>query len=338
MKKYTNINIISTGAYIPTKKVENEYFIKHFAERGINNVEHLLQRLNKKNRYFTENGETSLSMGHEAALMALEGSNVTRNDIDMIIFVSAEPEFLNPTTSMILRDLLKAHNAHTVFDINDTGLGGITGINTAAKYALTNDDINTALIVCAQNISPVVDKEDSVAYSILADSAVAMILQKEKADIKKGFINNVNFCRGAFVNNIKFPSGGLTKALSNTSTPVPKQERNFTWNMFNDSWVPSDIAKVTEKLLKKSQIAAKDIDYCFMSQLCKDFLDDGLKKVKISPEKNFYVGDEYGYTGPTGPILALHCARKKRLIKKGTNILMGAIGSGVDYAMCLFKC
>ena len=101
---YTNINIKSTGAYIPTHRVKNEEIIEHFAKQN-KKVDGLLKSMDKEVRYFCENGETSLSMGHEAALMALDRAGISRNDIDMIIFVSAQPEYLNPTTAMELRVL-----------------------------------------------------------------------------------------------------------------------------------------------------------------------------------------------------------------------------------------
>ena len=336
MEKHCNINIISTGIYIPTKKMENEYYIEHFSKMGIK-VEGLLDHMDKKTRYYAENGETSLSMGHEAALMALENSNVTRNDIDMIIFVSAQPEFLNPTTAMELRDLLKANNAHTVFDLNDTCLGGVTAINVACNYAMTSDDISTILIVAGQNISSVVDTEDTVAYSLMGDCASAVIVKKEYEATKRGFINNATHCRCAYVGHIKFPNCGLTKALSNTDTHIPKKDRNFTWDSFDISWMGKDFSHIIEKVLKKSNLKPADLDMCFMSQFSKKSIEKGLELQGIPLEKNYYIGHLYGYTGPTSPILALHCGMQEGLVKKGDIVLMGSVGSGIDYSMSLFK-
>jgi 3-oxoacyl-[acyl-carrier-protein] synthase III len=334
--KYSNINIKSTGVYIPSHRVKNEEIIEHFAKQD-RKVEGLLKAMDKEVRYFCENGETSLSMGHEASLMALDNAEINRNDIDMIIFISAQPEYLNPTTAMELRGLLKAHNAHVVFDMNDTCLGGISAVNVACRYMMSSDDVKNALIVSAQNISPVVDKNDTVAYSLMGDCGAALILSKEEENTKRGFINNVNYCRGAYVSHIKFPKCGLSKALSNDNVPFNINERNFTWDSFDIEWMGRDFGHTIGQLLIKCKIKNDDIDLCFMSQFSKRSVEEGLTLEGIPLEKNIYIGDKYGYTGPTSPILALHWGIQKKLIKKGGNIILGSVGTGIDYSMALFK-
>ncbi|HJO92158.1 MAG TPA: hypothetical protein QF753_02050 [Victivallales bacterium] len=292
---YTNINIKSTGAYIPTHRVKNEEIIEHFAKQN-KKVDGLLKSMDKEVRYFCENGETSLSMGHEAALMALDRAGISRNDIDMIIFVSAQPEYLNPTTAMELRVLLKASNANVVFDMNDTCLGGVTAINVASKYLLSSDDISKVLIVIAQNISSVVDKNDTLAYSLLGDCGVALILEKEEEYIKRGYIDSVNYCRGAYVSHIKFPNCGLSKALSNSNIAIPVKDRNFTWDSFSIDWLGKDYGHTLGQLLLKCEIKNDDVDLCFMSQFTKKGVEQGLELEGIPLEKNIYIGDKYGYT------------------------------------------
>ena len=335
--KYTNINIKSTGAFIPSRKVKNEELIEHFAELNLK-VDGLMKAMDKKVRYFCENGETSLSMGHEAALMAIDrAEGIDRNNIDMIIFVSVQPEFLNPTTSMELRDLLKAHNAHVVFDMNDTCLGGATAINVACKYMNSSDDVKTVLIASAQNISAVVDKNDTVAYSLMGDCGVAIILQKEEEDIKRGYIDSVNYCRGAFASNIKFPNCGLSEALSNQNLTIPTKERNFTWHSFPIEWLGRDFGHSIGRLLVKCGIKNDDVDFLFMSQFTKKGIEQGLALEGIPAEKNIYIGDKYGYTGPTSPILALHWGLTNNLLKEGQNIIIGSLGTGINTCTMLFK-
>ncbi|MCP4177907.1 MAG: hypothetical protein GY756_09085 [bacterium] len=333
---YTNINIKSTGAYIPTHRVKNEELIEHFAKMDLK-VDGLLKAMDKEVRYFCENGETSLDMGHEAALMAIDRSNITRNDIDMIIFASAQPEYLNPTTAMELRVLLKANNAHVVFDMNDTCLGGASAINVACKYMMSSDDVNNVLVVSAQNMSAVVDKSDTIAYSLFADCGVALLLQKEEENIKRGYVDSVNYCRAAYVSNIKFPNCGLSKALSNTGIPIPTRERNFTWESFPIEWLGRDFGHSIGRLLVKCGLKNDDIDLCFLSQFTKKAVEDGLKLEGIPVEKNIYIGDKYGYTGPTSPILALHWGFNKGLLKEGQNVIIGSLGTGINTCTMLFK-
>lgn len=337
MKKnsFTNINIVSTGAYIPTKKVKNEYFIEHFEKQGIK-VDGLLKAMDKEERFFTEDGENSLNMAHSAALDAMDNGNVHRSELDMVVFVSPEPEYLNPTTSMILRNRLKAQNVHVVFDLNDTCLGGVTAIDVVCNYMRGKREIKTALIAIAQNISPVVDQNDTIAYSLMSDCGVCLILRKEEENKQRGFINSVSYCRGAFPGNIRFPACGLSKALSNQKQYFPIREKNFRWDGFAIDWMGKDFGHAIGLMLYKTDLEEKDIDHCFMSQFSKRAVEEGLELEGFPLEKNYYNGHIYGYTGPCSPILALHCGIEDGTLKRGQKFLMGSVGTGIDYTMCIF--
>ena len=59
-----------------------------------------------------------------------------------------------------------------------------------------------------------------------------------------------------------------------------------------------------EGLIFRNGFTKKDIKKYFLSQFAKKNIDSVCEQLKEDPDKFVFIGDEFGYTGTTSPILA----------------------------------
>ena len=128
-----NVVIKEIGIYTPSNEVGNEYFVEHFRRLGVD-AKGLMKHLNRQKRFLADRDKSSLSMGYEAAINALEKANMAPNDLDMIVFASDTPEYTSPTNALKLNQMLNATNANRVFDMNCNCIGMLVAMDVIAGY------------------------------------------------------------------------------------------------------------------------------------------------------------------------------------------------------------
>ncbi len=158
-----NVIIRGTGIYLPANEVGNEYFEEHFRRLGVE-VTGLMKHLNRHKRFLADRDESSLSMGYEAAKTVLTKFGLEAKDIDMIVFATDTPEYNVPTNALKLNQMLKAENAHRVYDMNCNCIGMLWAMDAIAGYMQQRRSVKRTLIIGSMHVSSVVRYKDSVAY------------------------------------------------------------------------------------------------------------------------------------------------------------------------------
>jgi 3-oxoacyl-[acyl-carrier-protein] synthase-3 len=54
-------------------------------------------------------------------------------------------------------------------------------------------------------------------------------------------------------------------------------------------------------------------------------------------DKIIYIGDKYGYTGTTSPLISLYEGIQQGRIKRGDTVLFWTVGAGHQFIVMLFK-
>lgn len=297
-----NILIRGTGIYTPKNEISNEYFKEHFRRLGVE-VQGLMKHLNRQKRFLADRDESSLSMGYEAAKDVLQKLNIDSKELDMIIFVSDTPEYNMPTNALKLSHMLNALNAHRVFDMNCNCTGMLVGIDVAAGYMEKIRDIKKALIVGSMHISSVVKYKDSVVYPSFGDSGAAIILENVQEEEKRGILSSEYFTDSDYHNTIVLPECGHSKELL---YEVPKENRRMAWNPFDFGFLSDNWVKIIKKVLSDNNVDIEEVNYFLFSQFSDSDNLLTLEKLGVSTDKYVFVGDKYGYTGVSSPIMALN--------------------------------
>lgn len=326
---YSNTLIRSVGKYIPKNKYTNDYFIKHFKEEGME-CEGLLKAFKRDTRYFCSSEESSLSMGIEAAKSALKGMNL--DSIDLVVFVSSTPEYTSPSNALIICSELELKNCQRSFDMNANCTGMLDAMYIVNNILKQDETINKALIIGSEIFSTVVNYHCTASYCLFADGACAMVLENVEEDIERGFIDYEFKNKPNYIDKIVYPSIGFSNVLM--SKPKNREKR-LRWDSFKLDFVVQDWVNMINNILNRNNIKEEDIVGWCMTQLFPRENLEVLRLLGYDSGKYSYIGDKYGYTGNSSPILALI---EGNYLQEGNGyIIFNSIATGVHYATVLYK-
>ncbi|MCM1283979.1 MAG: hypothetical protein NC180_09260 [Muribaculaceae bacterium] len=297
-----NIIIRGTGIYTPSNEVSNEYFVEHFRSLGIQ-VDGLMKHLNRHKRFLADRDESSLSMAYEAAKDVIGKLDIDPMTIDLIVFASDTPEYNMPTNALKLNQMLGTKNAHRVFDMNCNCIGMLVAMDVVAGYMQRRPAIKTALIVGSMHISSVVKYKDSVVYPTFGDSAAAFIFESVEEEEKRGVISSEYLTDSDYHETIVLPECGHSKELL---YEVPKENRRMNWNPFDFSFLSDNWVTIIRRLLADNNVELDEVKHFLFSQFSDADNLLTLEKLGVDKERYIFVGDHYGYTGTSSPIMALH--------------------------------
>lgn len=321
----TNIKMASIGMYHPEHKRGNDFYLKHFEEQG-RDISGLLQALNKKERHIAGEGETTLTMGIEAAKRAIEKANISVKDIDMIVFSTQVPEYIIPTNAMLVHEALGCESHVAVLDSNANCAGMTMAVEQASRYMMSNPYVQRTLVIGSDHMTAIANPNQEITYANQGDAAVAVIL--EKTEEETGFIDALVHTYSANTDKIIYPKEGLSKqGVGGYIDFIP----------FDPSFGTPIIFNLMETLFERNALSPQNMAGYFLSQFA---YDDTLKIQKhfgLTDEQMNFVGHRFGYTGTTSPFLALHEAIEEGRINRGDYLMFWTVGAGHQFIAMLFK-
>lgn len=326
-----NVIIKETGIYTPANEIHNDYFVEHFRRLGVD-AKGLMEHLNREKRYLADRDESSLSMGYEAAKNVLEKADISPMELDMVVFVTDTPEYTSPTNALKLSHLLNAGNAHRVYDMNCNCIGMLVAMDTIAAYARQNPAIKNILIVGSMHVSSVVNYKDTVVYPNFGDSAAAILLENVPEEKSRGILSATYFTDSDYHDTITLPACGHSKELL---YEVPKEKRRLHWTPFDFNFLSDNWTKIIFQLLEEYSLSVDDITYFIFSQFSDTDNLLTLEKLGADKEKYIFVGDEYGYTGVSSPIMALNEIWED--LKEDGYIIFCSVAAGYSMNAVLYK-
>lgn len=332
-----SIKIRGIGTYIPEKVVKNDFFIEHFKkeEWGSKDIENLLSKLGRDERHLSDRSESSLTMAVKSAKDALSNSDISVNDIDMIVFVSDTPEYTVPTNAMMITQRISAKNADVVFDMNCNCTGMIVALDNVSSFLKSHDNVNNALVVGSFHASSVVRFDDAFTYGTFGDASVSMILTKEETKEQEGVLCSKYYTDSEYCELSRFPACGSVESLLGKQH---KYYRRLEYVPFDAKLFVDSFTNSINSLFEKFNISDKDIAYYAFSQLSNDANINVFENLGIEPDDRYlFVADRYGYTGNTSPFLALSEIWNNIEEYKGKYVIIISVAVGFSTSAILYK-
>jgi 3-oxoacyl-[acyl-carrier-protein] synthase-3 len=327
----TNVKIKSIEIYHPDHTLDNEYFIEHFKKHG-KDVGAFLDFMGKKSRYVINNKEeTGLTMAIEASRKALESADLTIKEIDMIFFTTQVPEYSVPTNAMMIHEALRGKSDTRVMDINASCAGMTVAIEQASLYMKVNPNIQHTLVVGSEQLSILANPEEEISYAMFGDASCAVVLERTE-EKNTGFIDAEYHTYSANTDKILYPIEGMSKVLQGKGNG-----RYLRFVPFDSSFGAPITDRMIEDILKRNHMKIGDIDAFCLSQLA---YADSLRiqeRFNLDMDKIIYIGDKYGYTGTTSPLISLYEGIQQGRIKRGDTVLFWTVGAGHQFIVMLFK-
>ncbi|AWB43473.1 beta-ketoacyl-ACP synthase [Paenibacillus sp. CAA11] len=317
------VAIKSTAIYHPEDRVTLEEMIEEFRGQG-KEIERLLEAIGRKDRYLDKSGtQTPITMAIEASRKALAQSGITGQDLDMICFSTATPEYLVPPNAAFVHKALNGKHEAMVYDINAACVGMVVAIEQATRYLQSHPSMKYALVVGSEQMNRYGAETDELVKSIFGDAACAVLL--EKTEEKAGVIDSIFYTNTEQIGGMAFPKSGLSRMYADQDT---------AGNMLHadPDYDPLKLAPVAaeniQRLLVKNQFTKADISRYFLSQANYRSLPMFAEMLHEEMDKFVFIGFEYAYTGTTSPFLALHTAIERGELQRGDLFILWSIGAG----------
>jgi 3-oxoacyl-[acyl-carrier-protein] synthase III len=290
--------------------------------------EWIVQRTGIHQRYIAGEGETTVSLGVEAAQDALKNAGLKPQDIDLIILGTATPNNTFPASAVEIQNLLGISHGFA-FDVQAVCSGFLYGFTTADMY-LRCGQAKRALVIGAETFSRILDWEDRTTCVLFGDGAGAIILEAVETtdDSAPGVLYSSLRADGAHKDKL-YVDGGVSTTQTTGHLRMEGRE------VFKHA--VAMITDVIYDVLEKAEMTVDDIDWFVPHQANVRIVEGAAKKLGIPLSKVVVTVGQHGNTSAASVPLALEHAVSNGSIKPGDMVLLEAMGGGFTWGASLVR-
>jgi len=302
---------------------------------GENTSQWLIDNVGIRERRWMAEDQTTSDLIVEACRAALVKAGVKPDQIDLIIVSTDTPDYLSPSTSIVVQHKLGASQAGC-YDINSACAGWVTALDQGARTLATEPGFSYVLVAGGYGMSRYLDLSDKKTANLFADGAGAALLGVSD---QPGFLASNLLAKGEFHDALGIYCGGthLPATTENLAAyggkPVVQFVKKFPKTFNTDYW-----PKLIQGALDKVGMNFDNVDYYFLTQLNLRTIEAMMDLLGQPIEKTHWVMDKWGYTGSPCVIMALDDAiNQGRGPEPGDKVLFCASGGGISMAASLWE-
>ena len=347
--------IAGIGYYVPENIFTNEDLKKYMDTSD----EWIQERTGiKERRYANRLGETTTTMGVEAAKIAIERAGITTQDIDFIVFATLSPDYFFPGCGVLLQRALKMKEIGAL-DVRNQCSGFVYALSVADQFIKTGMYENI-LVVGSEKHSFGLDfstRGRNVSV-IFGDGAGAVVLQPTNHSTgsgRQGILSTHLHSDGESAEILAMYNPG-THANHWVPQPVADFEdaemgkmfmshamideaQNFP-NMDGPAVFKKAIIKmpeVVEEALTANGLTTADINMLIPHQANLRIAQFVQHKLKLRDDQVYNNIQKFGNTTAASVPIALCEAWEEGKIKEGDLVCLAAFGSGFTWAGALIR-
>ncbi len=329
-----NAMIKGIAYYHPERKVGNEYFIEHFKKQG-KDINGLLKATGRKERYISDDEqENMLTMGYMAAKEVLAKTHVKASQLGMIVFSSGTPEYIAPSNAIKLHSMLNAAQKCAVYDLNANCAGMTVALDQVSRVMRNNQNLKYALIVGSDQLNRYSRYREAITYSNFGDSACAMVIENVY-NSNRGFVDSDFYTNSSHHDKILLPAKGMSNVIKDRS--LSTQDKLVRWDSFDLSGAFYSAKISIEEILFRNNLEKSHIKKYFLSQFALNNIKMVAEDLGESMDKFTFIGDEFGYTGTTSPMLAYARSVENNELEIGDYVIFWTVGAGTTCVCCLYQ-
>ena len=291
--------------------------------------EWIVQRTGIRQRYIAGDGETTSSLGEQAARAALDNAGLTPADIDMIICATSTPDNTFPATAVNIQNRLGMSHGFA-FDVQAVCTGFVYAVTTADAY-IRGGLAKRVLVIGAETFSRILDWNDRTTCVLFGDGAGAIVLEAGDGE-------GITSDRGVLTAHLRSDGSHKDKLFVDggpSSTGTVGKLRMEGREVFK--YAVGMITDVIQAAFDSTGTTSDDLDWLVPHQANRRIIDGSAKKLNIAPEKVVITVDLHGNTSAASIPLALATAAGDGRIKKGDLVMLEAMGGGFTWGAVLLR-
>ena len=313
--------ITGTGSALPGKPVSNADLMA----RGIDTSdEWIVERTGIRTRYLAEDGQSTVSLGTEAAQRALQMAGRTAADIDLIVLATSTPDYIFPSSATLIQDRLGAHANGAAFDVQAVCSGFLYALVTAEKF-IRSGSHQRALVIGADVFSRILDWQDRGTCVLFGDGAGAVVLEAADAP---GILAGVLHADGAQNRLLCVP--GTVSHGQVQGDPFLRMDGQAVFR-----FAVKALSEVAQEALTQAGVGADSVDWLIPHQANLRIISATAKRLGLPMERVITTVAHHGNTSAASVPLALDEAVRAGQVRRGQRLLFEGIGGGFAWGAAL---
>lgn len=319
LSEIKNVRIEAISACLPDKILSlTEYAPNLITEKEV-------KRFVKNTGFLTlaiaDNNVTASDLCQKAAENIFCIANISKSEIDALIFVSQTPDWYLPATSHYLQHELGLSEDILCFDINEGCSGYVQGLYLASVL-IQSKQCKKVLLLTGDTISKITNPNDRATRLIFGDAGTASVIS-DSAD--KNIYFNINTYGDRY-------QAIITANSRHRTTPPNTGDGHLCLDgMAIMDFTLNDVPLNMQKLMQFADVADKEIDYYICHQANKLILNALADKIDIAHDKIPFAAGTTGNTS-SASIPLLLCQNRYENLQK---VMLCGFGVGLACASCI---
>ena len=316
-----NARISGIAAYTPDYKLTND----ELSRMVDTNDEWITTRVGIKERRIQKTpGLGSSHMGMEAVNKLLAETGTDKNDIELLICATSNPDYRFPSTASVIVQKCGLGKAYA-YDIQAACAGFIVALQSANAY-VKSGLYKKVIVVAAEMMSSMTDYQDRATCPLFGDGAAAVLV--EPTDEPIGVIDGEYHVDGTGLPHLVMKAGGsVLPASYETVDARPHfvyQEGRAVYRA-----AVTDMYESSLNVIKRNNLSVDSIDWFVPHQANLRIIEAVGSRLGIATEKVLVNIEHYGNTSAASIPICLD--EYKHKLKKGDKVILTAFGAGFTW-------
>ena len=316
------------GSYAPERVLTND----HFARIVDTSHEWIVQRTGICERHFAADDQATSDLSLHACRKALDQSGIDAVDIDLVITGTLTPDYLLPSTSVLIQDQLGATNAGA-FDVSSACTGFLSALHTAEAFVAAGR-AKRVLAVGAETLSRYLDLQDRTSCILFGDGAGAAVVTPFEECGQGEVLRTMLGSDGSLFDIIHMQGGG---------SRMPPTHETVDAGLHYITLKGRDVYRFA--VHKMASLIAEmaeghepdEIGLVIPHQVNARIIESALERIGWPKDKVVINIDRYANTSAATVPLAWDEAIEQGRLEKGKLIILVAFGAGVTWGSTLLR-
>jgi 3-oxoacyl-[acyl-carrier-protein] synthase-3 len=323
----TGVKIAAVGHYAPAEILTNEDLEKVLDTSD----EWITTRTGMKRRHVASAQDATSDLAIVAARKALAKTSLSPADIDCYIVATVTPDFVFPATACVVASKLGASDK-PAFDIEIACSGFIYGL-TVASGLVRSGVYKRIMLIGAETLTKIVDRNDRATAVLFGDGAGAVILEASETD---SFLSSELGSDGSRPELLRVTAGGSRHPLTPAAWEAGEQYIHMEGReVFK--FAVTKMIDATDVALRKAHLQKADLDWLIPHQANKRIIDAAARYLDMPEEKVIINIEEYGNTSAASIPIALSEAVESGKIKSGDIVVFVGFGGGLSWGAVTWR-
>ena len=316
--------ICGTGSYVPEKTVSND----DLARIVDTSDEWIRERTGVARRHVAEQ-DTVVSMGAEAARLALENAGISPEEVDLILMATSSSNVIFPSAACSVQKEIGAVHAGGL-DVSAACTGFLSVFQIGLAY-IQAGMARTVLLIGAECLSRLVNWEDRSTCILFGDGAGAAVLRADEEASCLQTVFHSDGTKGWTLTCDSRHKEGAKDLSKDPSTYIRMDGREVF--KFALTRVPEAVREV----LEKAELSTDDISWFLLHQANIRIIEGVAKRLRLGMERFPSDMEEYGNTSAASIPILLDEMNRSGKLERGQKIVMSGFGAGLTWGACVFE-